>query len=134
MCPVAPIEGRLSQDRGFTPSHDSPSFGAIAATDELVYPAALTRMLFVLWRNACSGATSGMRSPSVIIPNGSKGHRRKSLSPCSPQTCFSDIFGKSNFNRKASHHIRVNSSNQTGAVLNISVNFSVSRQIPTLQL
>jgi hypothetical protein len=37
---------------GFALSHDSPSFGAIAATDELVYPAPLTKMLFVLFRDA----------------------------------------------------------------------------------
>ena len=65
-------------------------------------------------------------SPAAIVPNGSRGHRFTSLTPSTPHISSADMSGRSNSKSEASNLILVNCSNQTGAVLNISVNFSAS--------
>ncbi len=78
------------------------------------------------------GSKSGIGSPADIVPSGSNGQRRESSNPELPHLSFFDMFGSSNFRKRASKAIPVNCSNQTGALLNISVNLDDSSLSPII--
>ena len=65
----------------------------------------------------------------MIMPDGSRGHRRASSYPALPILMYL-ISGRWNFSKRASIATPVNCSNQTGVVLNILVKLADSLSSP----
>ena len=71
-------------------------------------------------------------SPAVSTPFGSSGQRSASANPAVPQLGFGFISARRNLRIQASKAVRVNCSNQAGAVLNILANREDDACSPTM--
>jgi hypothetical protein len=80
----------------------------------------------------CLGSLCGIGSPAVSTPSGRNGQCSASTNPAIPQVELGFISGRRNLRIQASKTVRVNCSNQAGAVLNISANLEDNSCFPTM--